>query len=262
MSEHKERFLLEAPRSENAFDIQKGNWTSRVPGLKDSQTGSLELFSDDRILWVISHLEHQSNVKVLELGPLEGAHSFQLESAGMSVTAIEANVNAFLRCLIVKNHFNLSTKFVLGDFSSEDYIFPNVDLIVASGVLYHQQNPLSLLKKISQSSDQVFFWSHIYDDRHELWDSNIVKLVGKKFRPDLTQTININGINVRLVPYLYQDALDWDGFTGGVEIGSKWIHREDLVPLLKSFGYKDIELNFDQVDHPNGPSIGVWASKI
>jgi hypothetical protein len=261
MIDHNERFLMEAPQPENAFTIQSGNWTSRVPSLLDTTTGNLDLFADDRMLWVLNNLKNQTDSTALELGPLEGAHSSQLEAAGLSVTAIEANVNAFLRCLIVKNHFDLKTKFLLGDFSAEGYIFPKVDLIVASGVLYHQQNPVGLLEKISQSSDQVFLWSHIWDARYELWDSDIVKLVGKKFIPNSTETVSINGLDVRLVPYLYENTLDWDGFTGGVASGSKWIHRDDLVPLLKSFGYNNVKLNFDQVNHPHGPAIGVWASR-
>ncbi len=261
MIEHNERFFLEPPRSENAFTIQSGNWTSQIPGLLNTQTGNLELFSDDRMNWVLDNLKHQTSITVLELGPLEGAHSSQLEAAGLSVIAIEANVNAFLRCLIVKNHLDLKTKFLLGDFGAHEYIFPRVDLIVASGVLYHQQNPLGLLEKISRSSDQLFLWTHIYDDRYELWDSEIVKLVGKKFIPKSTETVSYNGLKVRLIPYLYENTLYWDGFTGGVADGSKWIHRDDLVPLLKSFGYNNIQLNFDQVDHPHGPAIGIWASR-
>ncbi|CAN2228613.1 AdoMet_MTases domain containing protein [Candidatus Nanopelagicaceae bacterium] len=261
MMEQNERFLLEPPIPENAFTIQGGNWTSRVPGLTNTMTGNLDLFSDDRMKWVLDNLKIQTGIKVLELGPLEGAHSSQLEAAGLSVVAIEANVNAFLRCLIVKNHFDMKTKFLLGDFGAVDYIFPKVDLIVASGVLYHQQNPLALLEKISRSSDQLFLWTHIWDDRYELWDSEIVKLVGKKFIPKSTQTLIFNGLKIRLIPYLYENTLDWDGFTGGVAGGSKWIHREDLVPLLKSFGYDDVKLNFDQADHPHGPAIGIWASR-
>ncbi len=261
MIDHNERFLLESPRPENAFTIQSGNWTSRVPGLPNTQTGNLELFSDDRMNWVLNNFNRKKGATVLELGPLEGAHSFQLEGAGLSVIAIEANVNAFLRCLIVKNHFDLKTKYLLGDFGADEYIFPKVDLIVASGVLYHQQNPLGLLEKISSSSDQLFLWTHVYDDRYELWNSEIVKLVGKKFIPKSTETLSFNGLKIRLIPYLYENTLDWDGFTGGLAGGSKWIHRDDLVPLLKSFGYDNVELNFDQVDHPHGPAIGIWASR-
>jgi hypothetical protein len=261
MSENNERFLLEPPHPENAFTIQKNNWTSKVPGLLETSTGNLELFKDDRMLWLLNNLKQKTGTSVLELGPLEGAHSFQLEAAGMSVTAIEANVNAFLRCLIVKNHFDLKTKFLLGDFGREDYILPKVDLVVASGVLYHQQNPLGLLEKISLASDQVFIWSHIFDDRYQLWNSNIVKLIGKKFIPDSTETVYLNGVKIRLVPYLYENTLDWEGFTGGTAVGSKWIHREDLIPLLKSLGYNNVQFNFDQVDHPHGPAIAIWATR-
>ncbi len=36
-------------------------------------------------------------MNILELGPLEGAHTYQLR-----ILAIEANAEAFLKCLVVK----------------------------------------------------------------------------------------------------------------------------------------------------------------
>jgi len=45
--------------------------------------------------------------KVLELGPLEGAHTYMLEKAGGDVLSIEGNHGAYIRCLIVKNFYGL-----------------------------------------------------------------------------------------------------------------------------------------------------------
>jgi hypothetical protein len=56
------------------------------------------------------------DMSLLELGPLEGAHTYQLEKLGAkSILAIEANVEAFLKCLITKEITGLQVaKFMLG----------------------------------------------------------------------------------------------------------------------------------------------------
>jgi hypothetical protein len=61
----------------------------------------------------------------------------------LNVTAIEGNVGAFLRCLLLKNYFNLKSKFLLGDFLKYMAVQTNgPDLMYASGVLYHLTDPV------------------------------------------------------------------------------------------------------------------------
>ena len=38
------------------------------------------------------------------------------------------------------------------------------DLCWATGVLYHQVDPLALLRSIARVSDRVFVWTHFYDE--------------------------------------------------------------------------------------------------
>ena len=52
--------------------------------------------------------------------------------AGAKVCAIEANYHAFLRCLIIKNYFDLKAQFLLGDFAKDFGSNSRFDLIVAS----------------------------------------------------------------------------------------------------------------------------------
>ena len=54
---------------------------------------------------------------ILELGPLEGGHSYMLDRAGAAqVVAIEGNARAYLKCLIVKELLGLPrVQFLCGD---------------------------------------------------------------------------------------------------------------------------------------------------
>jgi Protein of unknown function (DUF1698) len=83
---------------------------------------------------------------VLELGPLEGAHTYRLQQLGAGrILAIESNVEAYLKCLIVKEALGMKrAEFMLGDFTLYlQECTERFDLVFCCGVLYHMQDPLS-----------------------------------------------------------------------------------------------------------------------
>ena len=131
------------PTDQNALDIFKGEWSSRLPGIwKELNAGTIPLFEDPRILWAADQLGGFGNQRVLELGPLEAGHSYMLETLGAdTVIAVEANKRAYLKCLIIKEILNLKRcRFELGDcvtFLRENQTA--FDVCLASGVLYHMR---------------------------------------------------------------------------------------------------------------------------
>ena len=72
---------------------------------------------------------------------------------------------------------------------------------------------------------------------------------------------NIGDENYRYVKQSYRDALGWSGFCGGTDVYSRWIFKEDLLKLLRQLGYRQVEIAFDVVDHPNGPSFCLFCEK-
>ena len=227
-------------------------------------TGSFDGFNDHRVEWLIEELGELTEKSVLELGPLEGAHTFMLEGAGASVTAIEGNYGAFLRCLTVKNFLGLKAKFLLGDFSKIELGSKYFKAVVACGVLYHMADPVALLRGLAGMADNIFIWTHYFEEDREKWSSTAKKQLNDgKWDIKNIETHNINGIRVRTVRQSYGESLGWMGFCGGNERFSYWIFKEDLLSLLKSLGFVNIRipLNFDQFDHPHGPSFVVLASK-
>jgi hypothetical protein len=61
------------------------------------------------------------------------------------IVSIEANTRAFLKCLCIKEIFNLDcVKFKLGDFIQFlEKTNSKFDLVFASGVLYHMLEPIT-----------------------------------------------------------------------------------------------------------------------
>ncbi|MGX2041182.1 class I SAM-dependent methyltransferase [Methylocaldum sp. MU1018] len=253
-------YVLTEPSIQNVLDIFKGEWSSKLPdnfGLV-TQPGTAGLFEDIRIAWAEQIFGNLSDWKVLELGPLEGGHSYMLQHRNANkVISIEANTRAFLKCLCIKEIFNLDrVEYKLGDFMSFlEKDNSRYDLVVASGVLYHMEDPIKLLKLISRVSDRLFIWTHYYDQkiissREEL---------SHKFSP--VSSFEYDGVIYESSTQSYKDALAWSGFCGGPKPVSRWLTRESIIKALEQFGFADIQINFDHLDHPNGPAFAICAKK-
>jgi len=187
------------PSAQNALDIFRGDWISRLPGpLSQLPTGTANLFDDERVHW------------------------FAKEIGGF-----EANTRAFLKCLVVKELFDLHhVSFLCGDFLEylrhrDDTEF---DLCVACGVLYHMENPAELIALLVSRSG----------------------ILAAKFGAAKAGTHA--GFEQTLHRKEYGPTLYWSGFCGGTASVCQWMKREDILRCLP--------------DHRNGPAFAVTATKI
>lgn len=253
------RFVSKAPSSQNVLDLFAGDWTSSMPAGSGLQTepGGMDLFNDPRIAFANQVLGPIAGLDVLELGPLEGAHTYQLHELGASsITSVEANTRAYLRCLCVKEIFELDrARFKLGSFIGYLSEPRRFDLTVASGVLYHMTEPLKVLDLICRSADRVFLWTHVYD-AEEIAGRHDAAI----FEPaaDVQHDGRTYSLSKRTYP---KEALDWSGFTGGIKPFAMWIARESLERFLADAGFDRIQITHDQKDHPNGPSLSLAAMR-
>lgn len=255
-----DEYVLSKPCDQNILDIFDGEWSSKLPDRYSLNTnpGNAPLFEDARVAWTEEMFGLVSGLDVLELGPLEGGHSYMFQERGVnSVTAIEANTRAFLKCLCIKEILGLNkVNFMLGDFSAfleeTDSTF---DLVFASGILYHMSNPVMLLKNISRVTRKLFLWTHYYD-------KDIVENstdLDKKFTD--IKSIVVDGKKYDCAQQHYNESLGWGGFCGGGQPTSIWMTKDSLISALTDFGFTELKFGFDGKDHPNGPAIAICASK-
>ncbi len=249
-----------APSSQNVLDIFEGEWASQLPRQYKLTTrpGTARLLEDSRIIWAEKTLGSFADWKVLELGPLEGGHAYMLQKRNArSVTSVESNTRAFLKCLAIKEVLGLDrVQFKLGDFMAflrqEQRSF---DLVVASGVLYHMQEPVELLKLISKVTRRVFLWTHYYDE--SIFSQSRIR--SRKF--GALQSFEYEGVCYEYAKQTYGKLLDRPGFCGGSRATSRWLSRPSIMRALAHYGFADIEINFDKPDHPNGPAFAICAKK-
>ena len=251
-----QRFELRAPSNQTIADIFKDRWAtdlSRICGVTHS--GRVNLFADPRLEMAAATLGTAGrfdDYKILELGPLEGAHSYQLERLGArSVYAVEANTEAFVKCLLVKEMLSLRTKYLCGDaslyleMSNEEF-----DLIFCCGILYHMHDPLELIKQICIHSSRCFVWSHYYD----------AVAVGREGER-APRGAEKNGFRTIYYERDYP-RMDERLFLGGNRQRQAWMERDEISRAFAHFGLTQATILHDQQDSPNGANFSCAYSRV
>ncbi len=156
---------------ENLFKCMDG-WTSKFTINGKDVGGAVDLYNDERLKWQIETIGGVKDRTILELGPLEGAHTKAFVDSGADyVFAVEGISDCFLRCLIVKEAFNWdNVSFIFADFNSfiQDSILhgDKFGAVCANGVLYHQENPALLIANLAKITDTVMVWSQVAGDNY------------------------------------------------------------------------------------------------
>lgn len=236
-------------------DSFHGEWSSRFPhAFPVASGGHAFLFEDRRLRWFLARLRGINRMDALELGPLEGGHAWMLEQAGIrSTTSVEANGRAFLKCLVVKQLFDLRrTRFLHGDFL--EYLAGSSrcwQLGLASGVLYHMRDPMRLIALLVGRCRDLLVWTHYHDPERARSDPRLAATLGAP------ETVERHGFRHTLVPKHYGDTLGWAGFCGGSADWCAWMLREELLGAFEHVGFKVQAIAFDRRDHPNGAALAL-----
>lgn len=253
-------YRLDPPSPANAVDIFAGDWSSVFPDDIGIDTGGFApLFTDGRIDWMVEAVGGVDGQRILELGPLEGGHTWALEveHGAAEIVAIEANQRAFLRCLVAKEILRTTrSRFLLGDFNrymaETDERF---DLVVACGVLYHMEEPARHIGLLCSMADTVFVWTHYYDRERIESDPNLAR----KF--SASTEVEVDGVVHTVHRQDYLDALGWGGFCGAGRPSANWLELADIRAVFDHHGFDITETAFEHPDHPHGPALAFLARR-
>lgn len=252
------------PSAQTAVDLFKGDWKSSFPPEVGVVAGQAPMFEDTRPGWVSHHLPGGIAGKtILELGPFEGYQTYLLEKLGAaSIESIEGNSVNFMKCLILKNVFGLQARYVFGDFVSYlERAHVTFDLSWASGVLYHQVEPLRLLQLLAEKSSAIYLWTHYYDARRiEQLDAPARALFidsGHVMKGlDGFQCMHYQR-SYDIPQYHRNIPVNWEG---GNQAFAYWLEIDDIFDFLKLKGFSNISV--DQITDVHGlPCVSFLARR-
>jgi Protein of unknown function (DUF1698) len=224
---------VRCPSQQNAIDLFGDRWFTRIeevfPGVKSGLHNYLK--GDGRPVLAAKHLGYVPGflhgMHVCELGPMEGMHTYQLSNLGAeSIIAVEANTQAYLRCLVLKEILQHKGHFLLGD--ALKFLQTNTaryDMIFCSGILYHMSNPYELIKAMAERTDRVFLWTHYFDPDFPK---------GPNCKP---KSVDCDGIQLTFYEHAYDVDISTQPFWGGNHATASWLSKETIEKLFSHFGF-------------------------
>jgi hypothetical protein len=257
-------FINRSPCAQNAVDLFE-SWASRFPEEAGVTAGQAGLFDDPRVIWADQKLKEITGTgfegkSVVELGPLEGGHSFMLSRLGVRrLDAVEANAIAFLKCLVAKEILGMpNVHFLLGD--AVTYLAErsgdeeaSYDIGFCCGFLYHLTDPVGLIRLLSLTCRRIYLWTITHHP--SLFEKQ--PAMAERFGPP--QPTVSHGFAHTLHPHFYGDSFKVHKFLGGTAPQACWMTSADIVGALRHFGFTSIIET--EEDNPYGVALSLVAAK-
>lgn len=200
--------------------------------------GHFDAMNDGRISQFFHYFPNTSTI--LELGALEGGHSFSLanQPTVKRVVAAEGRPSNIERALFVQGLIGThKVEFVEANLEDFDLLaFGKFDTVFCSGLLYHLPEPWTLIERCAQVSPNLFIWTHYAGE-------NEVEKVLHGFRGK------------------------WHGEQGlrdplsGLSKKSFWPTLGSLFNMLTRNGYRTVHIIENEVEHSNGPAVTLAATR-
>jgi len=247
-----EKFEHRAPAPQNMLDIFASRWATNCEAIAPrTMSGPAPHFTDDpRPKQADEFFGGVQGKRILELGPMEAAHTWKLEQLGArEIVAVEANAEALLKCLIVKELSGLkNATFLYGDLLKFLETRPiGFDCIFCSGVLYHMVDPVKLIELMTTVSDKIFVWTHFVriDHKEDLSRGPGNLVPHKVIKGSVTYDYFVGNYGDRRIGQ----------FLGGNEDTCAWMTLDGIKTAFAQYGFDDFNLIYLEENHVNGPAV-------
>jgi len=176
---------------------------------------------------------------ILELGSLEGAHTFILaQRPGVKrVLALEGREFNLRKARFVQELLHVSNaEFAQANLESSDLAaFGKFDAVFCSGLIYHLPEPWKLISQLPALAPNLFIWTHYAADA----DTEIVSdgLRGK-IHPEGGAAEPLSGLSPT----------------------ATWLTLGSLITSLTKSGYGSVHVIDNDLSHANGPAVTIGAT--
>lgn len=231
----------------SAHNVALTKEVTTIPGQPDFLETDLRLHAILRTLSLL-YRGRLADLRVADLGCLEGGFALALAQRGMDVVGIEARAKNLKKAEFLAKYFNLpNLKFELGDvkhFTRET--FGDFDVVLALGILYHLDEPAAWLRQIAEATRSVLIIdSHFAptdDASLAVLDGTIAKLGPLEWVADVKWRYEGRWF-VEHAEYAMVEDRVWASYSNK---RSFWLTKESLLQALSNVGF---DLVYEQHDY-------------
>jgi SAM-dependent methyltransferase len=217
---------------------EKEPWITKFKVDGINYGGDFDASNDQRIAYFFDSFPNVQTI--LELGSLEGGHSFALarRASVEKVIAVEARDKNIEKAKFVQGLLDdKKVEFIKADLEKTDLSeLGKFDAVFCSGLLYHLPEPWKLIEQCRKVSPNIFIWTQ-YACENE----------AKKFS---------GGFRGKW----YREG-GWRDPLSGVSNYSFWLSLGSLINLLTANDYKNIQIIDNDLKHPHGCAITLSAKR-
>jgi SAM-dependent methyltransferase len=229
---------MNEPQNLAAEFTKLGPWIYQFEIDGKTYGGGISAVGDVRVERFFRYAPHPETI--LELGSLEGAHSFILaQHLGVKhVVALEGREANLRKARFVQELLQIrNVEFAQANLEHADLsAFGNFDAIFCCGLLYHLPEPWKLIQQCPSIAPFIFIWTQ-YAAENEARDLGN-GLLGKT---------HIEG--------------GPDESLSGMSASATWLTLDSLRTLLARSGYERIDIIDDDPAHANGPAVTIGAAR-
>ncbi len=176
---------------------------------------------------------------ILELGSLEGAHTFMLaDRPGVKrVLALEGRELNLRKARFVQELLHVrNAEFAQVNLENNDLAaVGKFDAVFCSGLIYHLPEPWKLITELPAIAPKLFIWTHYAADS----EADVVS-------DGLRGRIHVEGGASEPL--------------SGMSPTATWLTLGSLITTLTTVGYESVHVIHNDLTHANGPAVTLGAT--
>lgn len=148
-----------------------------LPNGKHTIGGNQKLLSEKPVIKVIQNsinnflphnIEDRKNIKLVDLGCMEGGYSTEFARMGFDTLGIDARKENLLKAMYIKLSLNLPNLNFVKDDARNLSKYGNFDITFCFGLFYHLDNPFEFLKTVYKQTNRLLVLHTFYCPENSL----------------------------------------------------------------------------------------------
>ncbi len=192
----------------------------------------------DRRISRLDEMIPMADLRVLEVGCLEGIHTVGLSMYAREVVALDVRPENVIKTLTRVSWYGANAQVYQANVEFLDNRFGTFDLTFHCGVLYHLRHPVEHLAAVRRLTRHMYLDTHVAPEDASPYE------------------FDVDGTNYRGMTYT---EAGWEDPFSGADPTAVWLTADSLRDALRTAGFRQIK-EIERREERNGPRHALLVS--